>query len=40
VVRTQLFREFRFVRTTSNGGNLESHVPCILDTQMPKTSDP
>jgi hypothetical protein len=40
MVGAKLSREFRFVLPPSNRHDLESHVPRILDAQVPEPANP
>jgi hypothetical protein len=40
MVRAELSRKFGLVRPTSDSGDLKSHVPRILNAQMPEPTDP
>src|SRR5258707_11298937 len=40
MVRAELSRQFGLVRSAPDSGDLKSHVPCILDAQMPEPADP
>jgi hypothetical protein len=37
--RAELSREFSLVRPPADGGDLEPHVPCVLDAQTPEPQD-
>jgi hypothetical protein len=38
-VGAEFSREFGLIRSTPNSGNFKSHVPRVLDAEMPEIAD-